>query len=105
MNVSQVNSLLRWLLGASGPVGALLVYWGVPVEYLGSLTEIVIGCVAVIPPLIALVLSIRAHSKSRIIAEVEAIPEVVKVLIDPAATGEVARAAIDPLRPKVSLRN
>jgi len=104
MNSTQIESLLRWLLGTSGPIGALLIYWGITPDNLGHLLEIVIAAVAVIPPLFALYLSIRAHTRSREIAAVEAIPEVEKILIKPTATGTVAAVAADPARPKVTVR-
>lgn len=104
MNQAQLHSFLRWLLSASGPGGALLIYWGLPENQLGSLLEIIIALVAVLPSIGALVLSIRAHTKSNTIAATEAMPEVQKVLLKPAAaTSEMAAIAMDPMRPKVQL--
>jgi hypothetical protein len=92
-NQEQVKSIIQLLLGAGGPLAALLMSYGVPADKLSLWTNL---AVAVLPPLIAGVWAIIERQHKNTIAAAAAIPGVTKVVIAPGAKDGAAAAAADP---------
>ncbi len=74
MNWQQVLSTIRAALAVSGPAGALLLKWGVPVEHLSTGLDALIALAAVSTPIAAWVWSLFTHTKSNAVAVVAAMP-------------------------------
>lgn len=93
MNQQQVESMLRLLLGAGGPLAALLLSYGVPPDKLNLWVNLAI---AVLPPLLAGAWGIAANTHKQTIADAAKVPGVVEVrTADNAKDGALA-ATEDP---------
>jgi hypothetical protein len=103
MNQDQVLSLLRLLLGVSGPIGALLVARGMPAEQVTALSTAIIAICGALPTIVSAVWGMFAHSDSAKIAAVTAMPGIAQILVKPTAGDGAATAAADPAQPKVVL--
>ena len=101
MNFDQVLSLLRLLLGVSGPIGALLIARGMPAEQVTVLSTSIITVVGTLPPIASAIWGMFAHTNAAKIAAVTALPDVQAVVVKSSATNGVANAAADPAQPKV----
>jgi len=101
MNFDQVLSLLRLLLGVSGPIGALLIARGMPAEQVTGLSTAIIAVVGALPPIASAIWSMFAHTNDAKLKAVEALPDVQKIVVNSAATDGVADAAKDLTRTKV----
>jgi hypothetical protein len=126
MNWQQVLGTLRTSLAVSGPLGALLVKWGVPVEQLSTGLDALITLGAVSTPIAAWVWSLFTHTQSNAVAVVaampgpekqvaflgvpdtlkvtaaSAVPGVENVKLTPTASPALAAIAADPTHPKVT---
>jgi hypothetical protein len=98
VNQQQIEAMLRLLLGAGGPLAALLLAYGVPSDKLNLWVNLAI---AIIPPIGAGVWGILANTQKRSIADAAAIPGVIKIKVSDNATGGAAQAANDANIPNV----
>jgi len=99
MNQQQVESLLRILLAAGGPVAGLLVNWGVPT---GQVNNYLTIALMVLPPLISGVWGLLRNTHKQTIADAASVPGVSQVVIAPTAKDGAAAAAADPALPNVT---
>ncbi len=65
MNTEQIQSLIRLLLGAGGPLAALLISKGASAD---TVNQILTISLAVVPPLVSLVWSMIRHTDANTIA-------------------------------------
>lgn len=92
-NQEQIKQILQLLLGAGGPLAALLMSYGVPADKLSLWTNL---AVAVIPPLAVGVWKILDNTDKRQIAKAAAVPGVSEIVVDSNAKDGAAQAAADP---------
>lgn len=102
-NVDQIQSFIRWALSLSGPVGAYLISRGMTPEALDSVTTAIISIVGVIPPAIALIWGIKAHTDAAKLRSVESMPDVKSIvsIVNPDPNSAVAAAIDNPKMNKV----
>jgi hypothetical protein len=98
MNQDQINSLLRVLLAAGGPVAGLLANAGMEA---GTINDVLTTALIVLPPLISLVWGLVTHTDHNTIAAAASVPGVDAIAISPNATGGAARAATNSNLPTV----
>lgn len=92
-NSEQIKAVLQMLLGAGGPLAALLLSYGVPADQLSLWTNL---AVAVLPPAIAGIWAIVDNTHKKTIAAAAAVPGVATVVISSTAKDGAAAAAADP---------
>ena len=97
-NQQQIQSFIRLLLGAGGPLAALLVSRGTSADTVNLILTIAL---AVVPPLISLVWSMFSHSDKATVAAAGALPGV-NVVVAPSAPVGARAAAADPAVPGVN---
>jgi hypothetical protein len=126
MNWQQVLGTIRTSLAVSGPLGALLVKWGVPVEHMSAGIDALIALAAAATPIAAWVWSLFTHKQSNAVAVVaamsapekqlaflgvpdalkviaaNAVPGVANIRIAPGAPAALTAIAEDPAHPKVT---
>lgn len=126
MNWQQTLSTLRAALAVSGPLGGLLIKFGVPVEQISTGLDAIIALAAVSTPIAAWVWSLFAHKQSNALAVVAdmpgpekriaflgvsdtlkveaaaAVPGVESIKVTPTASPALAAVAADPAQPKVT---
>lgn len=90
-NQEQIKSILQLLLGAGGPLAALIMSYGVPPDKMSLWTNLI---VAIAPPLIGGIWAILDRTHKATITAAAAIPGVEQVMISPSAT-DGAKAAAD----------
>ena len=101
-STDQIQSLVRLLLGAGGPLGAWLLSRGVSQDALGAYTSLAIAFVAAAPVIVSGVWGLMRHTDSGNLAAVEAIPAVRQITVSPvASTANLAAVVADPSRDKV----
>jgi len=93
MNQQQIESLLRILLAAGGPVAGLLVNWGVPS---GQVNNYLTVALLVLPPVLAGVWGLLRNTHQQTIAAAASVPGVSNIAIAPDAKDGAAAAAADP---------
>lgn len=93
MNQEQIKAILQMLLGAGGPVAALIMSYGVPADRLTLWTNV---AVAILPPIIAAGWAAWDNTHKKTIAAAAAVPGVSEVLIARDAKDGAAAAAADP---------
>jgi hypothetical protein len=98
VNQQQIEAMLRLLVGAGGPLAALLLSYGIPPDKLNLWVNLAI---AIIPPIGAGVWGILANTQQRTIADASKVPGVVKIKVADNATGGAADAANDATLPNV----
>lgn len=90
-NQQQIESVLRILLAAGGPVAGLLANWGVPA---GQVNNWLTLGLTLLPPLIAAVWGILRNTHKQTIAAAAAVPGVAEIRVaDNAKDG--AQAAVE----------
>jgi hypothetical protein len=92
-NQDQIKSILQLLLGAGGPLAALLISYGVPQDKINLWVNLL---VAVLPMIIGAVWAILDRTHKNTIASAAAIPGVSEVVIKSDAKDGAAQAAADP---------
>lgn len=92
MNLDQVQSLIRTLLAAGGPIAALLVQYGMPSDKVSIWISLAL---AVVPPVVAAVWGVIAKTDAAKVAAVGAMPGV-SVTVAPTASPGAQAAAADP---------
>lgn len=92
-NQEQIKQLLQLLLGAGGPLAALLMSYGVPADKLSLWTNLAL---AVVPPLAVGVWKIIDNTHAKQIAKAAAVPGVSEIVINGNASDGAAQAAADP---------
>lgn len=99
MNDLQKQQLWQLLLGAGGPIGAMLVQWGIAES---TVTQILQILLLVLPPLAAYLWNRLSHSDQKVIAAVANIPGVQTIEVDPAKASTSTQAAVaSPALPNV----
>lgn len=98
MNTDQIKAILQMLLGAGGPLAALLLSYGVPADKLSLWTNLAL---AVIPPLVAAGWQAWDRTHKNQLASASNIPGVDKIVIKDGANGAAGSAAADPALDKV----
>jgi hypothetical protein len=92
MNLEQVQSLIRTLLAAGGPIGALLVSYGMPNEKVSYWISLAL---VVLPPVTAAVWGILNKTDKAIVTAAGAM-QGVNVAVAPNASEGAKAAAADP---------
>jgi len=100
-NIDQIISILRLLLGVSGPIGALLIARGMTADQVTAFSTSLLTLVGALPPIISAVWGMFAHSDTAKIAAVTAMPDVVKIITVANPSDGVAAAVANPVQPKV----
>ena len=102
-NTEQIQSMIRWALSVSGPVGAYLIAKGINAESLTTVVVAIITIVGAIPPILSFIWGWRAHTDAAKIKAVEALPDVkaIVAVANPDPASAVAVAVSDPLQHKV----
>jgi hypothetical protein len=104
-NNDQLLMMLRWVLSVGGPVGALLVSHGMSADQVTALTTWLLTGLTVIPPAVAFVWGLFAHTHAAAIATVNAMPkdQVLGVVVATTASDGVLAAAQNPAMSKVMM--
>lgn len=101
MNQSQLESLLRVLLAAGGPVAGLLANWGLAPGAVNNWLTILL---IVIPPVVSAIWGQLRHTDSATVLAAKAVPGA-EVVVDPAkASVAVTALAADPAVPGVNIK-
>jgi hypothetical protein len=98
MNLDQIQSLIRTLLAAGGPIAALLVQYGMPQDKVSIWISIAL---VVLPPVVAAVWGIITKTDAAKVAAVGAMPGV-SVIVAPSASAGAQAAAADKAVPGVN---
>jgi hypothetical protein len=80
-NAEQIQSLIRLLLGAGGPLAAMLISKGVAGDTVNQIETLAL---AIVPPLVSLIWGLIRHSDAGTAKAASQLPGV-KVVVDPAA--------------------
>ena len=98
MNLDQIQSLIRTLLAAGGPIAALLVQYGVPADKANIWLSLGL---AILPPLAAGIWGIVTKTDKAKLVSVGAMPGVT-VAVGPTASPAAQAVAADPTVPNVA---
>lgn len=91
MNTDQLWVLLRTLLSATGPIAALLIARGMPAEDVGLWSSLALALLAFGPIVSQGVIGLMSKTDKSKLAAVNAMPDVVQVVVkDSAGTGATA---------------
>ena len=103
MNQDQVLMMLRVLLSAGGPLGAMLVARGMTADQVTALSTSLITICGALPPIISLFWGWFVHTDAAKVAAVNALPksQVLGVVVAKTATNGVLAAAQNPAMPSV----
>ena len=98
-NEQQIQSLIRLVLAAGGPVSSIAVRHGMTP---GTMEDILSIALMVVPPLVSLVWSMSSHSQESTLTDASNIPGVNPIRIDMATASPGAKDAVaSPDSPKV----
>lgn len=97
-NQEQIKAILQMLLGAGGPLAALILSYGVPADKLTLWTNLAL---AIVPPLVAAGWQAWDRTHKNQIASASNIPGVDKIVVNDNANGGAGAAAADNGLPKV----
>lgn len=97
-NQQQIESILRILLAAGGPVAGLLTNWGVPA---GQINNWLTLALMILPPLIAGAWGLARNTHKQTIAAAAAVPGVAEIRVDDNATDGAKAAVQDSALPTV----
>lgn len=92
-NQEQIKAILQMLLGAGGPLAALIMSYGVPATQLSLWTNLI---VAIAPPILAAAWAAWDNQHKHTIAAAAAIPGVQEISISATASDGAQAAAADP---------
>jgi hypothetical protein len=92
-NQEQIKLALQWLLGAGGPLTALILSYGVSQEKLSLWTNLALY---IIPPAISWAWGTWDRTHKNTIKAAAVVPGVSEVVIESNAKGGAAKAAADP---------
>ena len=100
MNQQQIESLLRILLAAGGPVAGLLVNWGVPA---GQVNNYLTIALMVLPPAVSGVWGLMRNTHQQTITAAAGVPGVTGITVAADAAAGARAAAADPTLPTVKV--
>ena len=97
-NEQQIESFLRILLAAGGPVAGLMTNWGVPA---GQINNWLTLSLMILPPLIAAVWGMIRNTHKQTIAAAAAVPGVAEIRVSDNASDGAKAAVQDSTLPTV----
>jgi len=98
VNLDQVQSLIRTLLAAGGPITALLVMYGAPGDKVAMWVSLALS---ILPPVVSGVWGILNKTDRAKVESAGAMPGV-NVIVSPQASEGAKAAALDPTVPGVA---
>jgi|ERR1039458_962166 hypothetical protein len=105
MNLDQLMMVLRWTLSAGGPLAALLIARGQTPDQVTALSTSVLAVVGALPPVVAFVWGLFAHTNAAKVAAVNNMPkgQVLGVVVATTASDGVLAASQNPAMSKVMM--